>query len=213
MRASDRQALRVRYNFRCGYCGIREIDAGAELTIDHFQPHSRGGNDEMDNLVYCCHACNEFKGDYWQPASAHRILHPLRDNQSEHFVLTGEDVLHPLMETGAFHMQRLDLNRNELILHRREQRVLDEDRATQQATINRLLILEQRIETLQTQAAERLLKASSNKQAQRQTKRNFPERTNGKPTAFTMGQRCINLFDLCRVVGLSASKRPTSKIG
>ena len=109
----------------------------------------------MDNLVYCCHACNEFKGDYWQPDSARRILHPLRDAPSEHFVLTSEDVLHPLTETGAFHIQRLRLNRRELILHRREQRMLDEDRATQQVTLDRLLLLEHRIEVLETQAAER----------------------------------------------------------
>ena len=155
MRASDRQTLRARYDFRCGYCGIREVDAGAELTVDHFQPRSHGGSDDTDNLVYCCHACNEFKGDLWQPGSARRILHPLRDALSEHYALTGEDMLHPLTETGAFHMQRLRLNRSELVSHRREKRVFDEDRATQQATLNRLLLLEQRIETLQSQVAER----------------------------------------------------------
>lgn len=155
MRTSERQTLRARYLFRCGYCGIREADAGAKLTIDHFQPRSQGGSDETDNLVYCCHACNEFKGDYWQPNATHRILHPLRDDHSEHFVLTSEDVLNPLTETGAFHIQRLHLNRRELISHRREQRELDEDRATQQATLKRLLLLEHRIEVLETQAAER----------------------------------------------------------
>lgn len=154
MRASDRQTLRARYDFRCGYCGIREIDAGAELTADHFQPRSHGGTDALDNLVYCCHACNEFKGDYWQPASTNRILHPLRDNVAEHLIVTGEDTLRPLTATGAFHIQRLHLNRSELVLHRREQRTLDEDRVMQQATLNRLLLLEHRVEVLQTQVAE-----------------------------------------------------------
>ena len=154
MRAFDRQTLRVRYDFRCGYCGIREIDAGAELTIDHFQPRSQGGTDTPDNLVYCCHACNEFKSDYWQPASPRRILHPLRDNAAEHITLTDEDMLLPLTATGAFHIQRLRLNRRELVLHRREQRSLDEDRIIQQASLDRLLLLEHRVEVLQTQVAE-----------------------------------------------------------
>ncbi|MBC7798099.1 MAG: HNH endonuclease, partial [Pyrinomonadaceae bacterium] len=49
------------------------------MTVDHFLPRSLGGDDSLDNLIYCCHACNEFKGDYWQPNSPRRILHPLRD--------------------------------------------------------------------------------------------------------------------------------------
>ncbi len=65
MRQDQRIAFRKRFAFRCGYCGVRERDVGAELTIDHFQPGSKGGAHEPENWVYCCHACNEFKGDYW----------------------------------------------------------------------------------------------------------------------------------------------------
>jgi hypothetical protein len=36
MRPEIRDALRQRYGFRCGYCGVRETDAGARLTLDHF---------------------------------------------------------------------------------------------------------------------------------------------------------------------------------
>ncbi len=105
MRASDRRRVREEYAFRCGHCGIREADAGSDLTIDHFQPRSKGGSDALENLVYCCPACNEFKGDYWEPHSMRRILHPLIDNCAEHFVLTDEDTLSPITETGAFHIR------------------------------------------------------------------------------------------------------------
>jgi hypothetical protein len=159
VRASVRQTLRTRYAFRCGYCGIREVDVGAELTVDHFQPRSQGGSDALENLVYCCPACNEFKGDQWQPGSSHRILHPLRDNCAEHFVLTNQDVLRPLTETGEFHIRRLHLNRRELVLHRREQRLLEEDRATQQATLDRLTQLERRLEILESQISANRLDA------------------------------------------------------
>ena len=30
-----RQAVRRAYNFACGYCGVREEDAGSELELDH----------------------------------------------------------------------------------------------------------------------------------------------------------------------------------
>jgi 5-methylcytosine-specific restriction endonuclease McrA len=111
MRPDEREALRGRFQYRCGYCGVSERDAGAELTIDHFQPRSQGGSDEPENWVYCCHACNEFKGDFWQPTSLHRILHPLRDDLAAHMVEQEDGTLQALSETGAFHIERLHLNR------------------------------------------------------------------------------------------------------
>jgi 5-methylcytosine-specific restriction endonuclease McrA len=59
-----RDRIRERYGFRCGYCGVHEDEVGALLTLDHFHPRARGGSDTEDNLVYCCHACNEYKGDW-----------------------------------------------------------------------------------------------------------------------------------------------------
>ncbi|GAC1310560.1 MAG: hypothetical protein NVSMB27_47490 [Ktedonobacteraceae bacterium] len=88
MRASLRQRIRVLYHYCCGYCGVRESDAGAELTIDHFQPRSVGGADVLENLVYCCHGCNEFKGDYWQEHEDLRLLHPLREDVAAHIIQT-----------------------------------------------------------------------------------------------------------------------------
>lgn len=41
----------------CGYCGR------SASTIDHIVPRSRGGRDEWENLVACCIACNNTKGD------------------------------------------------------------------------------------------------------------------------------------------------------
>jgi 5-methylcytosine-specific restriction endonuclease McrA len=78
MRQDEWDELRHRFDYRCAYCGIRESDAGAELTVDHFHPQSRGGAHSLDNWVYRCHACNEFKGDYWSPGTARQILHPHR---------------------------------------------------------------------------------------------------------------------------------------
>ena len=64
IRAQTKRIARAVYVFRCGYCGVSEAQCGAELTYDHFRPQSQNGTDDVANLVYACHACNEFKGHY-----------------------------------------------------------------------------------------------------------------------------------------------------
>ena len=102
MRQDERDTLRRRFGFRCGYCGVHERDIGSVLTVDHFQPRSRGGVDEPENWVYCCHACNEFKGDSWQPDSPQRILHPRRDNLAVHVVAQEDGTVKALARPGHF---------------------------------------------------------------------------------------------------------------
>lgn len=155
MRPDEKAALRQRFQFRCGYCGVREVDAGAELTVDHFHPRSRDGAHEPDNWVYCCHACNDFKGHYWQPDSPRRILHPLRDNLAEHVVERDDDTLYALTETGTFHIQRLHLNRPELVACRLERRLIAVAQQAQSDLLQRLARLEQQVQVL-TQRVERL---------------------------------------------------------
>jgi hypothetical protein len=55
-------SLRTRYsvlqrdNFTCQYCG--RSAPGVELNIDHRTPVSKGGSDEIDNLITSCAECN-----------------------------------------------------------------------------------------------------------------------------------------------------------
>lgn len=53
---SRRGVLRRDAN-RCAYCDRHAT------TIDHVMPKSRGGQDSWENLVACCLACNNLKGD------------------------------------------------------------------------------------------------------------------------------------------------------
>lgn len=148
MRPEDRLALRQRFGFRCGYCGVHENEIGAELTADHFQPRSRGGSEAPDNLVYCCHACNEFKADHWEEAAPERILHPLRDNYAEHFQLDDDGRLRALTETGTFHLERLRLNRPQLVTVRLRRRMAQQVLARQEALIQGLRQLERQADDL-----------------------------------------------------------------
>ena len=134
MQRPDLEAIRRRYQYACGYCGVTEVDVGGGLTVDHHRPRSAGGGDDEDNLVYACARCNQYKGDFW-PASdgvapQQRVLHPQLDDLAVHLVedeRTGH--LQGLSETGRFHITLLRLNRPQLVAHRlarKLQRILGE---------------------------------------------------------------------------------------
>ena len=55
-----RDEVFARDEYRCVYCG--EIHALEELSVDHVQPRSRGGDRSGGNLVTACRACNVRKG-------------------------------------------------------------------------------------------------------------------------------------------------------
>ena len=151
MRAKERETLRRRFQFRCAYCGVSERDAGAELTVDHFQPRSKGGSDDSENWVYCCHACNEFKGDFWQPESTRKILHPLRDDVAAHLFELEDGTLQAWSETGAFHIERLHLNRRPLVAYRQERRLSEAARKAQADLLQRLQQMEEQLQALTVQ--------------------------------------------------------------
>jgi hypothetical protein len=54
-----RMQVFARDNYTCHYCGT----VGGELECDHIIPFSKGGSDDMDNLVTACLKCNRSKKD------------------------------------------------------------------------------------------------------------------------------------------------------
>ncbi len=46
----------------CWYCG-EVFDDKSKLTIDHVFPRSKGGTDDMDNIIMVCKHCNSSKRD------------------------------------------------------------------------------------------------------------------------------------------------------
>jgi len=117
--------IRLLYDYKCGYCGVSETDMGGELTVDHFVPQKAGGEDSVENLVYCCIRCNQYKSAYMPSQAAQSagryLLHPLYDDPTPHYTeneYTSE--LEPLTVTGQFHIILLQLNREALVAHRRK---------------------------------------------------------------------------------------------
>jgi hypothetical protein len=162
-----RQAVRCAYGYRCGYCGVHEQDAGSELEIDHFQPRSLGGGDDLDNLIYCCPTCNRLKGNFWpqgDPSTTHRcLLHPKRDEMAMHLREEPDGRLIALTETGLFHIDRLRLNRPPLVAlrwtRREEMRLRQELVETQEERAHlreRIAVLERELEEVLTQLTRSL---------------------------------------------------------
>ncbi len=119
LRAEVRERVRLRAGQACEFCGVHETDVGGELTIDHFQPKTKGGGDDLDNLLYCCIRCNQHKHDYWPAGSGDPGLwNPRREAADEHFLVLDDGTLRPLTPTGAFTLDRLRLNRSPLVAYR-----------------------------------------------------------------------------------------------
>ena len=59
-RALSRKNILMRDRYTCQYCH-RTMPSG-ELTLDHVIPRSRAGESAWENLVACCHPCNNRKG-------------------------------------------------------------------------------------------------------------------------------------------------------
>lgn len=60
-RALSRKNILMRDRYTCQYCA-RMLLSG-ELTLDHVIPRSRSGETAWENLVACCHPCNNQKGN------------------------------------------------------------------------------------------------------------------------------------------------------
>ena len=161
------EAIRSHYRQACGYCGVTEVTAGGELTLDHFQPRAAGGSDEPGNLVYACVRCNQYKGDFWPEdidlAQGRRVLHPDRDDLLVHLAEdenTGS--LRGLTPTGVFHIALLRLNRPQLVAHRlahRLQKILEEKTRLleqQNAELEKTISAQERyLDVLRTQSGSR----------------------------------------------------------
>jgi len=123
------EGVRRRAGFACEFCGVSEIDSGGALTVDHFQPVSKGGGDDLDNLIYCCARCNAYKQAYWPEApGALSLWNPRREPMGAHFLELADGLLLPLTEVAEFTANRLRLNRTPLVMYRLHRRERENER-------------------------------------------------------------------------------------
>lgn len=71
-RALSRKNILLRDRYTCQYC--HKTLPAAELTLDHVIPRSRHGETTWENLVACCHKCNNRKGSYTPEEAGMKLL-------------------------------------------------------------------------------------------------------------------------------------------
>ncbi len=75
-RALSRKNILMRDRYTCQYC-LRTLPS-SELTLDHVIPRSRSGETTWENLVACCHDCNNLKGNRTPEEAGMRLARPPR---------------------------------------------------------------------------------------------------------------------------------------
>jgi len=75
-RALSRKNILLRDRFTCQYC--HRTLPGVELTLDHVVPRSRAGATAWENLVACCHECNNRKGNRTPDEAGMSLVRPPR---------------------------------------------------------------------------------------------------------------------------------------
>ncbi len=71
-RALSRKNIMIRDRYTCQYC--HKITPSGELTLDHVIPRSRAGGTTWENLVACCHPCNNRKGNRTPEEAGMKLL-------------------------------------------------------------------------------------------------------------------------------------------
>jgi hypothetical protein len=110
------EVIRQRAKFRCEYCHYPELLSSAPLSIDHIQPQSLGGSDELENLALACRRCNERRYNFTRgldPTTGIEValFNPRQDQWSEHFIWSADGLeIIGSSPTGRATCNRLDLN-------------------------------------------------------------------------------------------------------
>ncbi|MBM3786882.1 MAG: HNH endonuclease [Acidobacteria bacterium] len=71
-RSLSRKNILLRDRYTCQYC--HKTLPSVELTLDHVIPRSRAGASSWENLVACCHPCNNRKGSRTPDEAGMKLL-------------------------------------------------------------------------------------------------------------------------------------------
>ncbi|MGB8699042.1 MAG: HNH endonuclease signature motif containing protein [Thermosynechococcaceae cyanobacterium] len=110
------EAVRQRAQFRCEYCHYPELLSSSPLSVDHIQPQSLGGSDDLENLALACRRCNERRYNFTTGIDLETqievpLFNPRQQQWSVHFIWSA-DALRIMGQTptGRATCHRLDLN-------------------------------------------------------------------------------------------------------
>lgn len=115
-----REKVYRRANGYCEYCKTPVEFIPDPNTIEHIQPTSKDGSDELKNLALACFGCNLYKNNKTKSFDSLTetitpLYHPRLDNWNEHFQWSEDFTkLIGLSPKGRATIQALKLNRPRL---------------------------------------------------------------------------------------------------
>ncbi|MFK7932015.1 MAG: HNH endonuclease [Saprospiraceae bacterium] len=115
----------ARAKYYCEYCKAQKMFSGDDFSVDHIDPQSKGGNDNLSNLAFCCQACNNRKYtsiNAIDPITGINapLFNPRTQLWNTHFQWSGDyTLILGITDTGRATVNRLQLNRSGLVNLRR----------------------------------------------------------------------------------------------
>jgi HNH endonuclease len=113
--------IRQRAQGLCEYCHALEEWQYVRFTIDHIQPRSQGGSDDLNNLALACFHCNRKKYDKTSEIDPEtgiesQLFNPRRNLWAEHFIWSSDQLqLLGLTSIGRATVVALECNRDRLV--------------------------------------------------------------------------------------------------
>lgn len=130
-----KELLAEESQYQCVYCCIHESKFGGirNYHIDHFRPKSKDEfkhlENDYNNLFYSCSICNVFKSDDWpeEPKADYSNNSYPCPSETDYNALieNNEGILSGKYIASKYLIERLFLNRPQLILMRKEEDLLE----------------------------------------------------------------------------------------
>lgn len=114
-----RRLVQQRANFLCEYCHSPEYLSPDRFEVDHLQPRSLGGTDELMNLALACRRCNLRRYNFIQgidpiTQTNEPLFNPRIDRWIDHFQWLNTGLrLQGVTAKGRATCKRLDINDDE----------------------------------------------------------------------------------------------------
>ena len=114
-----------RASYCCEYCRSQAAFSPAPFSVEHILPQVAGGTHAEENLAYSCQGCNNHKyshTDGFDPVTGELVplFHPREQRWDQHFAWSADyTLIHGLTPTGRATIDRLQLNRSNVVNLRR----------------------------------------------------------------------------------------------
>ena len=124
----DHIKIKVRQTarFRCGYCLLQQQYSPIIFQFDHYNPVSKGGTNDENNLWLACGNCNNAKSDNTECLDSVTetivpIFNPRTNNWNEHFEWSEDGaIIIGKTPIGRGTVELLKLNNERIVAVRRE---------------------------------------------------------------------------------------------